>query len=265
MANVYKTRMVRPLPFLAVKTGADKTYAVRRHSHETLSVGLVEKGSSRIQCHPQAFNLDEGDALLIPPGAMHLCQPKAPDRFRFRMLFICPDWLKTSLCINAAGLHPRKATLSSGARKRATAFLNSLETPQDPFLDETNAIVFLDFLFTRVFPREDRPDPRPADPTDRMARVKEFLDHHFDRDIQLDELARIAGTSKYALLRQFKQIWQITPHAYVINQRIIAAKAMLKAGHSVADTAAACGFFDQSHFVKTFKNFTGIRPTDYSA
>ncbi len=258
-----------PLPFLAVKTGADKTYAVRRHFHDTLSIGFVEKGSSIIRCHPLEFSLGEGDVILIPPLTIHLCQPRDPMRFRFRMIYVCPKWLEKSLGTDSARLAPQTASLSRADRKDAAAFFTAVQDKADRLLDETHAIFFLDHILNTVFCRDDAPTGHDAKKAilpapGRMDKVKRFLDDHFDRDIQLDDLADIAGTSKYAVLRQFKHQWQITPHAYVINRRILAAKTQLKAGHSVADTAAACGFFDQSHFIKTFKNFTGIRPADFA-
>ncbi|MBU3953186.1 MAG: helix-turn-helix transcriptional regulator [Proteobacteria bacterium] len=55
----------------------------------------------------------------------------------------------------------------------------------------------------------------------------------------------------------------MSPHAYLINQRINHAKQLLLEGRTVADSAAACGFFDQSHFVKTFRQYMGIAPINY--
>ena len=255
-----------PLPFLAVKEGADKTYAVRRHSHETLSLGFVEEGSSVTRCHPLQFCLNAGDVILIPPETIHLCEPLDPGRFRFRMIYICPDWFKGSFGINAAGLSPEKTSLSPKDRQRAARFFSTLRHNEDRFLDETNAILFINHILSGGFHLNIRPEGMPDSPPppEKMEQVKRFLDHHFDRDIQLDDLAKIAGASKYAVLRQFKRHWQITPHAYVINRRILAAKPLLKSGHSVADTAVTCGFFDQSHFIKTFKNYTGISPADFA-
>jgi AraC-like DNA-binding protein len=34
---------------------------------------------------------------------------------------------------------------------------------------------------------------------------------------------------------------------------------------SLADTAAECLFFDQSHFTRTFRLYTGLNPSDFSA
>ncbi len=196
------------LPFLEVKTGTDKAYSLRKHSHDTLSFGFIEKGSSRILCHALEFDLYLDQAILIPPDAVHLCEPMDPDKFRFRMLFVNPQWV-----------------------------------------DETYGL-----------------DPAPkAPPIHRktMERIKTYMDNHFTQDIQLNDLENLVETSKFSILRQFKKRFKLTPHAYLINKRINLAKSLLTKGHTVADTATECGFFDQSHFVKTFKNFVGINPAAY--
>lgn len=263
--NPAPTRMVRQpaVPFIAVKIGADKTYAVRRHSHDTLSVGIVEQGSSTILCEPLEFSLSPGTAVLIPPGTIHLCQPDDPERFRFKMIYIDPAWLDTALGISPATLVPATSRLDKKTLDNIRAFLEGFSTG-DAFLDETHALEFVGDLLTRHF-NITWVEKGPDLPDDRMDRVKAVLDQGFSDDIQLDDLTDLAGMSKYTLVRQFKARYQITPHAYVVNQRINLAKDLLRKGTSVAQTAVTCGFFDQSHFIKAFKHFTGIRPTDYSA
>ena len=96
-----------------------------------------------------------------------------------------------------------------------------------------------------------------------LAQVKEFMDQNFSETIQLDDLAQISGMTKYSLLRQFKNRYKLPPHAYLVNQRINHAKQMLLEGQTVAQTAVSCGFFDQSHFVKTFRQFVGVKPADF--
>ncbi len=129
-------------------------------------------------------------------------------------------------------------------------------------LEETNAIFFLEHLLFNTFSLNTVADKSHPD-KGTMDKVKSFLDREFTRDIQLDDLETLTGKSKFSILRQFKKHWKIPPHAYVINKRVLLAKAMLRKGSSVADTAVSCGFFDQSHFVKTFKNFVGVNPVDY--
>jgi AraC-like DNA-binding protein len=48
-----------------------------------------------------------------------------------------------------------------------------------------------------------------------------------------------------------------------MNCRIEHARSLLQKGRTIADTALACGFFDQSHFHHHFKAMTTVTPKQY--
>lgn len=268
-AAINQTRMIRHplLPFLEIKSGAEDTYSVRRHSHERLSVGFVERGSSRISCEHLAFNLACHDAILIPPRAVHLCQPEQADRFKFRMLFLASEWVRQACDLDPFKLSPATARLSPDDQTEKAGFFALLETGMtsgepDPLKAEETAVLFIGRLLTslfRVAPGKDKPPPARGKTDQAMA----FLDAHFTEDIRLSDLEAACGQSRFTLVRQFRNYLGLTPHAYLVNKRINLAKERLRQRHSVADTAAFCGFFDQSHFVKTFKNYTGLTPSRF--
>ena len=56
----------------------------------------------------------------------------------------------------------------------------------------------------------------------------------------------------------------MTPHAYMIQRRIIAARHLIARGMSLADAAAASGFADQSHMTRIFVRTYGISPSMYA-
>jgi AraC-like DNA-binding protein len=98
-----------------------------------------------------------------------------------------------------------------------------------------------------------------------VARVKEFLGLHYAENLTLTELAAEAGLSRYHLIRTFQHTTGLTPHAYLVNCRIEAAKGRLRRGDIPAEIAATTGFSDQAHLTRVFKAHVGITPGAYRA
>jgi AraC-like DNA-binding protein len=83
------------------------------------------------------------------------------------------------------------------------------------------------------------------------------------QDLTLDELAAAAGLSRFYFLRAFRREVGVTPHAYLTGRRIAAAKALLGGERALSEVALSCGFYDQSHFTRSFKGCTGLTPGQY--
>ncbi|MDJ0695944.1 MAG: AraC family transcriptional regulator [Mastigocoleus sp. MO_167.B18] len=98
----------------------------------------------------------------------------------------------------------------------------------------------------------------------KLKEVIEYINSHIDREIKLAELATMVDMSKYYFLRLFKQSMGVTPHQYLIQQRMEKAKQLLKQEKlSIVEVAAECGFSNQSHFAKVFNKNTGLTPRAY--
>lgn len=100
----------------------------------------------------------------------------------------------------------------------------------------------------------------------KLYQVLEYIDGHLATadDTSLNELSTIAGLSSYYFARQFKESMGITPHQYVIQQRIEKAKQLLENKDiPIAKIAIDCGFSNQSHFGRVFRQATGTTPKAY--
>lgn len=76
--------------------------------------------------------------------------------------------------------------------------------------------------------------------------------------------ARYGITSRY-LQKLFLQYTGLTPKLYSkINRFQNSLKLVAKKDTSLTSIAYDCGYFDQSHFIREFKSFTGITPSVYS-
>lgn len=95
----------------------------------------------------------------------------------------------------------------------------------------------------------------------RLKVAIEYIHAHLEQNIKLADIAELLGISQYYFCHLFKQSIGLTPHQYLIQQRIERAKLLLKNRElSLAEIAIACGFTDQSHFTKSFKRSVGITP-----
>jgi AraC family transcriptional regulator len=94
--------------------------------------------------------------------------------------------------------------------------------------------------------------------------VKAYIDAHLHRNLKLVELAAIAQISPTYFARLFKQSEGITPHQYILKQRIDRAQSLLRHSElSLADIAVRIGFCDQSHLTRCFKRLVGVTPTQF--
>lgn len=103
-------------------------------------------------------------------------------------------------------------------------------------------------------------------PKGRLDRVLEYIAANLSQPLSLMEIAVVADMSVYHFARLFKCSTGLSPHQYVLAQRIDRAKNLLLGGiGSVIDVALASGFNDHSYFSKTFRKATGISPMCYRA
>jgi len=79
-------------------------------------------------------------------------------------------------------------------------------------------------------------------------------------DIKISSLASNLNISVDALEKQFKRAVGITPKKFALMSKLTSAVKFGNQYESLAELAINFGFYDQSHFSKSFKSFTGQTP-----
>ncbi|WP_369981063.1 helix-turn-helix domain-containing protein [Xanthomonas bundabergensis] len=98
-----------------------------------------------------------------------------------------------------------------------------------------------------------------------LARAQHYIDHHLAERIGLADIANAACVSRYHFARMFRLSTGHSPMQYLLQRRIERARQLLLSGrHSVGTVAYELGFFDQSHFVNSFRRVTGATPGWYA-
>ena len=100
--------------------------------------------------------------------------------------------------------------------------------------------------------------------TCRIERAREIIHAHFSDKLTLSFIAESIGAHPVYLTREFRNRYNCTIGGYIRYLRIqFACRQMANSDATIAEIALASGFFDQSHFSRTFKRLTGITPTKY--
>ncbi len=79
-------------------------------------------------------------------------------------------------------------------------------------------------------------------------------------NINISEVARLNKMSRRNLQRRFTKTIGITPKKFADIIRFQKALFYKKSGYNWSDIAEFCGYYDQPHFIKEMKNFTGLTP-----
>jgi AraC-like DNA-binding protein len=99
---------------------------------------------------------------------------------------------------------------------------------------------------------------------EQLDRVKNYLSHHTDQEITLDELAALANLSKYYLCRLFKNAFGLTPIQYHVAIRLEKAKQMIQFTNlPLSRIAENLGFHSIHAFSRAFHKVEGVAPSFY--
>ncbi len=103
------------------------------------------------------------------------------------------------------------------------------------------------------------PDLPPA-----LMLVLDCVDSRYAEDLSLEDLAAQANWSTAHLHAEFRRHLDTTPHRYLTERRLRAARHMLASSEQrVAEIAGACGFSSSAVFCRVFRKETGESPGIY--
>jgi AraC family transcriptional regulator len=79
--------------------------------------------------------------------------------------------------------------------------------------------------------------------------------------MEIGGLANVVALSRSHFSRAFKHSIGLSPMEYVVVRRVERAKAMIRSTREpLAEVALACGFADQAHLNRRFRDIVGISP-----
>jgi len=230
-----------------------------RHSHESHYFCFVLSGSYRESYERKVRSCEPLMILYHPAGELHAqsFDQTAVDLFRIE---VDPARLR----------YPSRPSPSMDVRDFRGGLPVSLASKlylefRAPDAVSHLAIEGLGLEFIATLARDSqRRSNTSLQPPAWLHHAHELVKSRFLEHLTLDEIAGVVGVHPVTLAREFRRHYHCTVGEMVRRARIgFACRQLLKPEESIADVAVSAGFYDQSHFAKTFKKLTGLTPAQY--
>ncbi|MBU5444158.1 AraC family transcriptional regulator [Paenibacillus sp. MSJ-34] len=247
------------------------------HWHTAAEIIMPLENRYTVIVNDTTYVLEPGDILILPPGELHeIVAPEDGKRiilqFDFSLLYHLKGFdsafhLLRPSCLIAGKRHQE---LSRSLQQllldlKDEYFGNSL-------LKEPAAYALLIQFFVligrNVINGEARSHktkgPKYHKNIDKFLKVCNYMNEHCTEDIQVEELAELAGFSKFHFTRLFKEFIGMSYYDYLNQHRIMHAERLLiDPNISVTEVAMRSGFGSLATFNRVFKAYKKCTPTQY--
>ena len=246
------------------------------HWHTPFEVIMPVKNGYTAVVGEQHYELREGDILLICPGIVHeLFAPESGERIIFQpslsQIQIRELDLLISLLRPVVLITPEEFPDFHPIAQRLM-----MEIKEEYFLCEPyyETAIYSRFMHILVdigrlhgalkHPVSDASNSRQKDYLDKFLYITNYINEHFAENLSLEQVADLAGFSKYHFTRLFKQYTDTSFYKYLNQKRIDYAKTLLlDPDLPVIDVALQCGFSSLSAFLRMFKQLNKCTPTEF--
>lgn len=248
-----------------------------QHCHTDFEIIMPIENSYKVIIEEEEYLLNNEDIIIIPSNVLHqLCAPSTGYRFiiqfdssmldslnnlEFKMLYPCVNVTPSSM----SKVHKE---LSSLVLNITLEYFSTL-----PFKEMSLHSMLLQFftiLGRNYIHKNDKlpntKSKKQGEHAELISNVCKYIDEHCTENIQIEDIADIAGFSKSHFARIFKQTIGISWYKYLNNRRIIyAEKLLLKSDLPIMQIAMKSGFGSLATFNRLFKVKNHCTPTEYKA
>jgi len=219
------------------------------HCHENPHFSLVVNGGNIEKRKSASFERLPGTVTFYHSGEAHQNSYKVADSSHIN-IEITPSWLQHhSLGISGRfRSHPDAAMLILRMYKESVT--------ADEFSEDSIKLLLFELLtYTK---QELLLKPSWVDI------LKELLDDRWNETPSLHDLSAAAGVHPITISKHFSRYFGCTFGQYMRKLKVMRAIVLMKTNKTtLTDIAYECGFADQSHFIRTFKQLTGFVPGEY--
>jgi AraC-like DNA-binding protein len=243
---------------------ADHEY--RPHVHPEMVVAVTDSGGAIITSRGIEEEARPGRLFILNPGEVQSARMGRSRRWIYRSFYFGEDALedvRRGLGISTRPPFPCGAIDDTRLAAEFRSLHWALERPGEAWEMRERVIQAFAHMIGRPGTTGRSNDAGPGDCA-RFRRVAELVQAHCREELRLEELAALADLNVLHLIKLFKRVAGLTPHAYLVQLRLDEARRHLRNGMPIAEAATAAGFYDQSALTNHFRRSYGITPRQYA-
>jgi AraC family transcriptional regulator len=227
------------------------------HRHECPSFFMPLRGAFIEGCGNVVRRYETGDVSYHPPHEPHWLHTQGSATHGFAVEVGAP-WRTMFNDTTAWTRAPRDLSRSriSWLMGRLFLELHTHDSARPLIVQSLGVSITTELSHERT--RHDRHPPR------WLTQIREQLQDQPYLTPALHDLAKTAGITSAGLIKAFRRHEGCTPGEYLRTLRLTQARTELGAtDHPLAAIALNAGFYDQSHFTRTFHRAMGVPPQTY--
>jgi AraC family transcriptional regulator len=226
------------------------------HSHENASLSFLLNGRHREDLSKKTLTRFPGDIKFIPAGQIHRCNNYAPETRKIN-LDLTDSFMK-QMEISEEGI-------TNLLNRPVQAKLTLLKLYHELNDHESHTMTSSQLMLYELFhPQVNRLKTAPGQPPDWVLKLKQLLHDEWNTRFDLQNLSLRLGIHPVTISRYFPQYFASTLSNYVKLIKVDKALGLIKTtNQSLTKIAYNCGFADQAHFTRTFKDSTGFLPKEF--
>ncbi len=240
-------------------TYPDKNYRIKRNPSPCFIVEYIVSGFGYIEINGTKHKLAANDVYIVHPAdhCEYYADKKDPYKkywINFRSSFFF-DFLK-SYKIEERVIHG----IDISHHFEDIFKLEGLSRKCDDLYLPISRILFSMMIDIASYKREKL----NAGELSLAAQIKNYLEYGFNEDITMEDLEKRFYRSKSQITKSFKEAYNTTPYAYLIDVRIELAKNLLKSTKTpINEIAEYLRFSSEYHFSGSFKKRVGVSPRNF--
>lgn len=250
-----------------------------QHWHTATEVIMPLEGTYTVTLNEMEHVLEAYDILVIPPGEIHsLNAPDTGSRViiqfdgtllndlkEFNSIF---QMFRPCVIVTKVSMPDIHGELTSLVMDITSEYFSDM-----PFR-VASSYALLIRLFTmlgrKCINRNDKTatakSRKQHEYIDRFLNVCQYINEHCTENLKIDDIASIAGFSKYHFTRLFKQIMNVTCYEYLVNRRLMYAEQLLmQSDITIMQVAMKSGFSSLATFNRVFRAKNHCTPSEYKA